>query len=76
MSGIYSGVQKRILDKEPNAVYIHCAAHSLNLVLNDACQPIAEIKEYYAIVQRLYVFLARASKDGKCWKNILILNQH
>ena len=53
MSGVYSGVQKRINDREPTAVYVHCAAHNLNLVLNDACQPISEIKDYYDIVQKL-----------------------
>lgn len=75
MSGIYAGVQKRIIDKEPNAVYIHCAAHNLNLVLNDACQPIKDVKECYDIVQRRF-FSVRASKDVKCWKTILRLNQH
>lgn len=42
MSGPYSGVQKRILAREAQAIYIHCASHNLNLVLNDACQNVAE----------------------------------
>jgi hypothetical protein len=29
MSGIYNGLQKRISEREPNAVYVHCAAHTL-----------------------------------------------
>ena len=33
MSGAYKGVQKRILDQQPNAFYVHCAAHNLNLML-------------------------------------------
>lgn len=32
MSGVYSGLQKRIADREPNAMYIHCAMHNLNLL--------------------------------------------
>jgi len=36
MSGLYNGLQKRICEREPNAVYVHCAAHNLNLVLKDA----------------------------------------
>uniref|UniRef100_A0A3B1J2K6 DUF4371 domain-containing protein n=1 Tax=Astyanax mexicanus TaxID=7994 RepID=A0A3B1J2K6_ASTMX len=71
MSGIYSGVQKRILDKEPNAVYVHCAAHNLNLVLNDACQHITEIKEYYDILQRLYVFFSQSIKRWELLENHL-----
>ncbi len=53
MSGIYSGLQKRILNMEHNAVYIHCTVHNLNLVLNDACQHITAINEFYDVVQRL-----------------------
>lgn len=36
MSGVYNGLQKRICERESNAVYVHCAAHNLNLVLKDA----------------------------------------
>lgn len=32
MSGIYSGLQARIVKKNPYAYYVPCAAHSLNLV--------------------------------------------
>lgn len=31
-------VAKKSLDREPNAIYIHCASHNLNLVLNDTHQ--------------------------------------
>ena len=53
MSGIYTGVQARISALEPNAVYVHCAAHNLNLVLNDACDGIPAIKAFYDIVQKI-----------------------
>jgi hypothetical protein len=36
MSDIYNGVQAKISKKVENAPYVHCAAHSLNLILNDA----------------------------------------
>ena len=35
MSGEYSGVQARVKAIEKKAVYIHCYAHCLNLVLVD-----------------------------------------
>ncbi|XP_022172342.1 zinc finger MYM-type protein 1-like, partial [Myzus persicae] len=38
MSGIHNGVKKRILDIVPNATYIHCNAHNLNLVLSDVAR--------------------------------------
>ena len=60
MSGIYSGVQRRISDKEPNAVYVHCAAHNLNLVLNDACMSSTEVQKYFDILEQLYVFFSKS----------------
>ena len=33
MSREWSGVQKRILDRQPKALYTHCSGHSLNLVI-------------------------------------------
>ena len=37
MSGEKSGVQKRIWERQPKAVYTHCAGHSLNLVIVSSC---------------------------------------
>jgi len=36
MAGRIKGVQKRIRDQLPMALYFHCVAHNLNLVLSDA----------------------------------------
>jgi len=35
MAGHVSGVQKKIRDKYKKAVFVHCASHRLNLVLNE-----------------------------------------
>ena len=35
MSGSYTGVQTHLKEVTPYATYIHCYAHSLNLVLVD-----------------------------------------
>jgi hypothetical protein len=37
MSGKFNGIQKRINDKYPMALYIHCGAHSLNLANSFSC---------------------------------------
>lgn len=47
MKGTYGGVQKLIKDVEPNAVYVHCAAHNLNLVLNDAVREVIEMLIFF-----------------------------
>nr|CAI5850426.1 unnamed protein product [Callosobruchus analis] len=36
MSGVYGGLQTLIKEHAPNADYVHCAAHAINLVLNNA----------------------------------------
>jgi len=38
MSGHVSGVHVRIREQAPFAVYVHCASHCLNLVLNHSSQ--------------------------------------
>ncbi|XP_026483030.1 zinc finger MYM-type protein 1-like [Ctenocephalides felis] len=53
MKGTYGGVQKLIKDVEPNAVYVHCAAHNLNLVLNDAVREIIDIIKRWNILSSL-----------------------
>jgi len=35
MCGKHSGVQTLIRQKQPNELYVHCAAHNLNLAIND-----------------------------------------
>lgn len=43
MRGKHIGLQKRILNVNPRAMFVPCAAHSLNLVVNDAANTSGEI---------------------------------
>lgn len=36
-SGKKSGVQRLIQNKQPKAIYTHCAGHSLNLAIVSSC---------------------------------------
>nr|CAH7760531.1 unnamed protein product [Callosobruchus chinensis] len=38
MSGQFQGVQQHIREKNDLAIYVHCASHSLNLAISDACE--------------------------------------
>jgi len=38
MSGIYRGVQKRIQVIVPNAYFVYCCVHNLNLVIFDSAK--------------------------------------
>ncbi|CAH0556719.1 unnamed protein product [Brassicogethes aeneus] len=67
MSGIYNGVQKKILDREEKAIYVHCAEHRLNLVLNDASTgAIPEVQRFWELIEQIYVFFANSIKRRLC----------
>ncbi|XP_077974734.1 zinc finger MYM-type protein 1-like [Styela clava] len=53
---------RRIAAKQPLAVYVHCAAHNLNLVINDAVNNVREIYDFFSIVDRIYVFFGQSIK--------------
>ena len=58
MSGSISGIQIRIRELVPQAIYIHCHAHCLNLVLVDCVKSIPQASKFFSLVQSLYVFMS------------------
>ena len=58
MSGTCTGVQKRVREFAPNAVYIHCYAHVLNLVLVDSVKSVLSASEFFILLEALYVFVS------------------
>lgn len=63
MSGHCSGVQQRIKTVAPMAVYIHCYAHCLNLVLVDSTKSLPVAAEFYALLEALYVFMSTSKAN-------------
>lgn len=57
MSGSFTGVQKRIADIIPQAVYIHCYAHRLNLCLLNSIQDISAVVNFFDTVQGVYTYI-------------------
>ena len=47
MSGKHSGVQQCIKAIAPQGIYIHCYAHTLNLVLVDVVKSIRNANEFF-----------------------------
>ena len=56
MSGRLSGVQARIRKLCPQAIYVHCFAHRLNLVLVDCSKNMEFVSELFCVYQMLYLF--------------------
>lgn len=67
MCGIYGGVQARIAEKEATAVYVHCASHNSNLILNNVLR-IQEERQFYDIVERKCVFWTPYKEMGNAHK--------
>nr|XP_047137555.1 zinc finger MYM-type protein 1-like [Hydra vulgaris] len=54
MAGIYNGVQALIRQNNPQAIFIPCSAHSLNLCAVYAIESSAPAKSYFGNIQKLY----------------------
>lgn len=61
MSGHYTGLQARILERNPLAVYIPCSAHSLNLVGKHAAESCKEACAFFCLLQYLYTFFTSST---------------
>ncbi|XP_011408430.1 PREDICTED: zinc finger MYM-type protein 1-like [Amphimedon queenslandica] len=57
MAGKNTGVQQCIKEVAPQAIYVHCHAHCLNLVLVDCAKSVPDADESFQLLQLLYVFI-------------------
>jgi hypothetical protein len=58
MSGHCTGVQTRVREFAPYAIYIHCYAHILNLVLVDSVKSVPCASEFFSLLEAIYVFVS------------------
>ena len=70
MKGKHSGVQARMLDINPKAVYVPCANHTLNLVVVDSANSSTEALTLFGVLTRLYMLF---SSSAQRWE---ILKKH
>ena len=59
MSGSRIGVQAKVREKYPNATYVHCRFHVLNLAVSSGCNNVPSIIHS---VQKLTWFLGGSAK--------------
>jgi hypothetical protein len=57
MGRVYSGVQQKISEIVPHAVYIHCYAYRFNLCLIDCIKNIPVLVDFFDNIQNLYKYL-------------------
>jgi hypothetical protein len=68
MKGKHQGVQRRLLDINPRALYMACACHSLNLTLCDMAKSCAKAASFFGILQKIYILFFGSTKR---WKILL-----
>ncbi|XP_022177424.1 52 kDa repressor of the inhibitor of the protein kinase-like [Myzus persicae] len=71
MSGKYKGVQAIVREEYPKAIYVHCAAHTLNLAVSKASN-IQPIRNCLSIIEKLYDFFNTPKRNNvllNCIKN-------
>ena len=47
MNGVNKGVQQKVRQVAPLAIYTHCYAHKLNLVLVDTCKAVQDAEQFF-----------------------------
>ena len=62
MSGHVNGLQSKVLSAYPNAIFTHCYAHVLNLVLQQSVSVIKECKIFFQTLSGLSAFFSKSSK--------------
>ena len=66
MSGQHRGVQSIVREAYPNAHYVHCYAHQLNLVLQQATSQIDSVRLFFAHLNSFSVFFSHSTKRVSC----------
>jgi hypothetical protein len=62
MSGALTGVQSQFKAEESRAVYVHCLAHSLNLVVQDTMRQINDVRDFLNVARELITFVRGSPK--------------
>ena len=71
MSGKNDGVQALLWQPYiPNAIYVHCHAHKLNLVICDVTYAVPYLSEFYLIISKIYTYLHTSSVTSEKLKSV------
>ncbi|KAM6547486.1 hypothetical protein CsatB_019162 [Cannabis sativa] len=69
MKGKHQGVQKRLLEINPRALYTPCGCHSLNLVICDVANSCVKAVTFFGVLQRIYSLFSSSPKRWTILKN-------
>lgn len=70
MSGLKSGVAKRIMDEEPRAVFTHCYCHSLNLAVGDSVKKSQLLKSALETTYEITKLIKKSPRRDAIFKRL------
>ncbi|CAF4122768.1 unnamed protein product, partial [Rotaria magnacalcarata] len=71
LSGKHAGVQALLRQQHiPNAIYVHCYAHKLNLVICNVTKSVPCLSEFYSIISKIYTYFHTSSVTNETLKRI------
>ncbi|KAM8972044.1 zinc finger MYM-type protein 1-like [Pelodytes ibericus] len=70
MSGASGGVQAKFKKYHPEAIYVHCYAHELNLILCHTCKAIKDAKDFFNTMENLYAFFSTSLINHQKFKDV------
>ena len=71
MSSELNGVQAKIKENVPEAMFLHCYAHKLNLVLLHSAKCMPECKAFFKTLEGLSAFFSKSTKRTCLLDNIV-----
>lgn len=74
VSGHITGLQKRINNVEPRALYVHCSAHTLNLVVQDSMMTVERSRDFLVLLKSLIVFVRNSPKRQSIFNDLQVEN--
>lgn len=72
VSGHLSGLQKRINEIEPRALYVHCTAHTLNLIVQNAMMNVQKSRDFLFLVRSIIVFVRNSPKRQAIFNSLQV----
>jgi hypothetical protein len=71
MSGKHAGVQAILRENYTiTAIYVHCFADRLNLVICDVSKIVPYLSEFYSLVSKIYTYFHSSSVTNECFKSV------
>ncbi|KAI4811230.1 hypothetical protein KUCAC02_014145 [Chaenocephalus aceratus] len=70
MSGRISGVQAKLKEQCPSALYVHCSNHALDLVLQEVAREVCVVADTFNFVRSVSVVVGESSKRNMLFQSM------